>query len=88
MAICSTEGKACGQLRAEPRPKKTKRSVARNSASTALEKAMDRSSHMLRSLLWAGPGVSGAGSLQLSLSLPLSVCLSLRVSGEAGLGHL
>lgn len=45
--IWRTFGGEAGQFRAEPRPKKTKRSVARNSARTARVKATERSSHIM-----------------------------------------
>lgn len=47
-AICRMLGEeAEGQLRAEPRPKRMKTNVARNSAKTARVKAMDRNSHIM-----------------------------------------
>lgn len=39
-----------GQFRAEPRPKRMKTKVARNSARTALVKATERSSHIMEAV--------------------------------------
>lgn len=45
--ICRMVGSADGHLRAEPRPKKTRMRVARNSANTALRKAAEHTSFFM-----------------------------------------